>query len=1233
MSPSYDSGKIRILLTESFSDEELRELAFDVPGFRPVYHQLAHNSGKAEIISRLLEYAERTRQLERLLELAKRSNPAQYARYESSLYDHSAASSPYPGMHYFDVGDAGRFFGRELLTARLVGRLTPSPALPLAGGGSEDRGRFLAVVGASGSGKSSVVRAGLVPALQHGQRLADGSLPPEGSSQWPIHVITPTVHPLEALAATLTREAESVSATITLIDDMAKDPRSLHLYVRKLLSRGAEERRSRGEISSAPLLPSTPAPRHLLLVVDQFEELFTLCRDEAERRAFVDNLLTAMAPETAGPTLAVITLRADFYAHCAQYETLREALARRQEYIGPMSPEELRRAIELPAQQAGHEFEPGLVELILRDVGDEPGALPLLSHALLETWRRRQGHLLTLAGYAESGGVRGAIAKTAEAVFGRLAPEQQSIARRIFLRLTELGEGAQDTRRRATLAELNPRPEEEATTEPVLKVLADARLVTTDKEAVEVAHEALIREWPTLRQWLADNREGLRLHRHLSEAAQEWQRMQRDPGVLYRGAKLAQAGEWAEQQPGELNALEQQFLTASKQAEENERLRELEGVRALAEAERRRAEAEQQRAEEQKQAAAKLKKRALIATAVGVVAFLAAIAAGYFGWRANVNGGRAAIREAEAKRQEAIAREQADRATAHRLAAEGRLLFEENPLLGLRLALEGWALSSAYDQIDQFIHEMAQQGRLLTLGQGDVEAIYAPDKNVSTFVLDRANSPGELRRTTDGQVVAPLSGPIFNKTIPYPFSETEVTFSLDKAGTYFVVGYGRDAPAELRRTADGRVIATLSGPLYSVTFSPDEAGTHFVVGYDDGTPGELRRSADGTVIETLSSQSDYFRVIFSPDKAGTYFVVGYGRDAPAELRRTAGGKVIATLSGPAYSVITFSPDEASTYFFVYYGDDSLGELRRSADGKVIATLSGPVSDITFSLDGASTYFFVRYNDGTPGELRRTADGKLVPLSGPVSNIIFSPDEAGTYFVVGYDDGTPDELRRTTDGKVIATLSGSVYNVIFSPDEAGTYFVVSSNIIDTPNELRRTADGKVIATLSGPVHSVNFSPDKAHTYFFVRYSGNDFGELRRTTDGKIIPLSGPAYDMNFSPDEAGTYFVVTYADSQCELWQVHDEPRRLAKLGLGLGNPSQEGFHFDVTNDRLITWYRDGRAYLLDLAWLRAMGGKAGEMSIQELVRIACEGPFASGLFDEAELKPYLAGREPQVCKK
>ncbi len=430
---------------------------------------------------------------------------------------------PYMGLRYFDTADAGLFYGRESLTRALTTRLVEE--------------RFLAIVGASGSGKSSLARAGLIPAwMNENERGA-------------AHVVTPGARPLESLAASLTRDSESVTATSTLMDDLARDPRSLHLYARKLLERSGGG--------------------GLLLVVDQFEETFTLCKDPGERRAFIENLLAAA--EAGGALRIILTLRADFYHHCAEYDGLRLALEKHQAYIGAMTPDELREAITAPARAAGWDFQPGLVDLLAADVGQEPGALPLLSHALLETWMRRRGRLLTLEGYAAAGGVRKAIAQTAESVYGRLSPAEKTIARGIFLRLTELGEGTQDTRRRVRLDELAAGTD--SALETVLKTLADARLVITAQDSAEVAHEALIREWPTLRCWLDEDRESLRLHRRLSENAREWDKNERDPAELYRGARLAQVQEWAKRNAAQLNPLEADFLQASRDLLRHERIR------------------------------------------------------------------------------------------------------------------------------------------------------------------------------------------------------------------------------------------------------------------------------------------------------------------------------------------------------------------------------------------------------------------------------------------------------------------------------------------------------------------------------------------------------------------------------------------------------------------------------------------------------------------------------------
>ena len=582
--------------------------------------------------------------------------------YQTGLADRfqeppAPGEPPYKGMQYFDEADTDLFFGREALTARLVKRVDECLS------NTTEQIRFLALIGASGSGKSSILRAGLIPTIKRDQlseKTAERRSPLNATTQ----VITPTARPLEALAVCLTHRDESQKSTALLIDDLGQNPRSLHLAAcRAVRNQGAS---------------------HLLLVVDQFEELFSLCHQESERQAFIDNLLYAAT--TPGPTVIIISLRADFYAHCAPYESLRQALCQYQEYIGAMNKTELRRAIEEPAQRGDWELEPGLVDLLLREVGSEPGALPLLSHALLETWQRRRGRFLTLAGYGETGGVHGAIAKTAETTYNQLASDQQLIARNIFLRLTELGEGTQDTRRRAALSELIAHPQDAPLIHAVLKRLADARLITVSSESAEVAHEALIREWGTLLEWLNENREDLRIYRQLTKAAQEWNKLNRDQEMLYRGTRLAQALGWAEAHPHDLNMLERAYLEASQiqlhaqqAAEVARQQRELEAAQALIEAQRQRAEAEQRRAEEQTLAAHHLRRRAVyLALTLGALLVLLLVSV----WL-----GQLASRNAQA------AQDQTHLASSREFAAAAVSNLQVDPERSLLLALQ--ALSTA----------------------------------------------------------------------------------------------------------------------------------------------------------------------------------------------------------------------------------------------------------------------------------------------------------------------------------------------------------------------------------------------------------------------------------------------------------------------------------------------------------------------------------------------------------
>ncbi|MFF7526224.1 nSTAND1 domain-containing NTPase [Streptomyces pseudovenezuelae] len=413
--------------------------------------------------------------------------------------------SPYQGLARFEPDDHDRYFGRDRLVTALRHRVRER--------------RFTAVFGPSGSGKSSLLRAGLIPALRAERELAA------------IRVLTPGPHPART-------------------HDDALRP---------------------------------AGTGDTLVVVDQFEEVFTLCRDPDERRAFLDRLLGAREPDSG--LRVVIAVRADFYGRCAEHRALADALGEAGLLVGPMDPAELREVIVRPAQSAGHIVERTLTARLVDEIADEPGALPLLSHVLRETWRRRRGRALTEEAYEAAGGVHGAIAQSAEKVWADLSPEHADLARLVLLRLITPGEGSQDTRRPVDRAELDftgpaAGPTPAADVSLVLDRLARARLVTLDHGTVDLAHEALITAWPRLSGWIDEEREQLRVHRRLTEAARTWEDLGRDPGALYRGTRLAAA---REQLAGAtLTPHEEAFLTASGAAHRGERRRRRGLVGALA---------------------------------------------------------------------------------------------------------------------------------------------------------------------------------------------------------------------------------------------------------------------------------------------------------------------------------------------------------------------------------------------------------------------------------------------------------------------------------------------------------------------------------------------------------------------------------------------------------------------------------------------------------------------------
>jgi WD40 repeat protein len=539
---------------------------------------------------------------------------------------------PYRGLEVFDVEHAPFFFGREALTEWLIVALRASPS------GQENR--FLAILGASGSGKSSLARAGLVAALKRGML--------DGSDAWPIVILKPGRDPIESLAvelAGLPGGASLIKDTRDLLNIRAfgDDQKSLHYFARQALR-------------------AAPSSRRLVVLVDQFEEVFTLCEDAVIRQAFFDNLLYA-ATIGDGQAIVVLTIRADFYGKCGLYPALAAAMSDHQLLVGPMTEDELRRAIERPARLAGGEFEPGLVEMLLHEVEGQPGSLPLLQFTLMELWQRREGRRLTVAAYRAIGELQGALKNRADKVLGLFDEAKRDLCRHIFLRLTQPGEGAEDTKRRVSFGELVPAGADPEAVEALVRSLADARLITTAgdpkkaaERSVEVAHEALIRGWDRLRQWIDADRAGLRTHLRLTEAAREWDEKGRPrDDYLETGTRLAVAREWARSHRGDLSVLERAFLAASLKAERRTKSDKLAVARLLAEENERRRQAEEERAREAEHRAQEARQYAgrqrwykRLMAGIGGVAVILALAAVFAAAQTRFAERQARLREAEA---------------------------------------------------------------------------------------------------------------------------------------------------------------------------------------------------------------------------------------------------------------------------------------------------------------------------------------------------------------------------------------------------------------------------------------------------------------------------------------------------------------------------------------------------------------------------------------------------------
>ncbi len=1068
---------------------------------------------------------------------------------------------PYVGLAAFQADDADRFFGRDKLVTELRARVRQR--------------RFAGVFGPSGSGKSSLLRAGLV-----------------AGTATPTLLFTPGPNPIEECAVQLA--ALTGGSAAQLRTELHEDPRNLHLLVRQAVAR-------------------EPDGTDLLLVIDQFEETFTLCPDRDERTRFIEALVHLATADTSRARV-VIGVRADFYGHCAQYPQLVAALNDAQILVGPMSVEELREAITAPAARVGCMVESALVSKVIADTAGEDAVLPLVSHALLETWRRRSGARLTLAGYEAAGGIHHAIARTAEDVYTSLDESQREIARRIFLRLVALGEGTEDTKRRVRLRELDA---DNPDTRAVLDRLAGARLLTLHSDTVEIAHEALIRCWPRLRDWLSDDREGLRVHRHLTEATDAWESAEQDPGALLRGTRLARAGDWAAEHAGLLTLREKDFLDTSLSAQAAEQTAARRRTRRL------------------RQLVALLAVLLLLASAATVFAV-------------------GAQREAT---------EQRDIALARKVVGDAEALQATNPALAGQLSLAAYRLTRIPEARDSLLAATSAPAvSRLTGHTADVQSVAVDPSShlLATASTDKTVKLWDISDPQRPSPVATLTGhtDIVNSAAFGP--DTLATASSD--GTIRLWDLQNQSPI---------VLTGHKGPVYSVAFSRD--GTMASAGSDKIVRLWNRQHQE---IAALAGHTASIRsVAFSPDGST---LASAGNDGTIRLWdvQTHSSTILTGHIGAIRS-IAFSPDGST---LVSGGVDKTVRLWNVSQHVSTAILTGHtdfVDAVAFSADGR--YLASGGNDytvhlwslfGTPQEL-----AVLNGHTNIVNSVTFSPD--GRSLITGSADKTVRVENLTQ--LVFARHTDAVRSAVFSPD--GRIVATSSNdrtarlwdisdplrphelaVIQQPSTLWSalfSPDGKLLATShddgtarlwdvtdprnpralgavthSEAIWSTRFSPD-SRTLASVGGDAVRLWDISDPTNPRprgTVP-DRPITSVRFSPD--GRLLATANADNTAGLWDISspDLPRELSALRGHTARVTQVAFRPDGHVLATASWDHDIRLWdIADAASPKELSVLRGHTETVTSVAFRSDGQaLVSGSHDRtARLWDVSDTRNPQA---
>lgn len=914
--------------------------------------------------------------------------------------------NPYKGLRAFSEADVSEFHGREILTGQLVQAVEGS--------------RFVIVVGASGSGKSSVVRAGLISQLRRGAI--------EGSDEWFVTAVTPGVRPFEQLEAGLLKIA--VNPPERLLAQLEDGERGLARTILRVLPDDDSE---------------------LLLVIDQFEELFTLT-DEDTRNLFLDALASVVEDESSR-TRVVCTVRADFYDGPLSHPAIGDLVKEHSVPVSPMNRVELADAIATPAQRVGVTLEPGLTARLVADVTGSPGSLPMLQYTLTELFDDRDASVMTEAAYDALGGISGAIAARAEDLYTQLDGAQEEAARRLFGRLVSLGEGTEDTRRRVSQDDLSDDPP----TRAVIDAYGKARLLAFDRNpqtrvgTVEVAHEALIREWPRLRVWVDEDRDQLRALNHLTTAAQAWDQRGRETADLYRGARLDTANQFTTTHT-DISALETEFIDASTTDAETEQLRQRRTNRRL--------------------------RNLLIAAAVLLIVAVGAGVLALDNSRNADSSARAAVLSAaDAGEQRTLAEDRARETELDRLVAASSEVAVENRSLAVLLALEANRLrpdSASAQAVFESVAGTPAPLRLLEVGEFDAIDVSADGSAVGVASFG-------LVRVFDAATGAEIGEPA-------EFEATRPILAVTGGGRRWVAADTSSGRFVVRDTISGQVLreAEVGGVISALLISPD-----------------------GEFVATVSSSDALGAVTAVRAGALALWEVSSGLEIPVTLADLTGvfdladGGRVALVDGQYLQVSIALPGEVQKAFTYM----CLAGCPEFADGtgapddvqspgvQVLTLVAGGLSFVTGTADGIVTVWTVataqeRYGDLIVDKnelglvtlvdpLDLSAEGAITSIAAhPELPLVVVGTSAGSLIIVDTEEGI-------TVGEPVRIASDPITSVGFA--NGGSHIVSA-----TPNGTVAMWDRQFTGT------TVTQLPDLPAGTIHVR----DDGLLTVTNNGEI-----------------------------------------------------------------------------------------------------------------------------------